>query len=276
MQKEIKIIDEAKQILRVTTTDSRWYGKLEEDSKTGLPIFKYYPSSSWITNYYPKNENFHRWLAEKGWEQSQTIMIEAGDRGTKVHSLTEDIENGNEIDIRTAKYANSDGEEEFLTPDEIEGGQSFIKLFDLLEPKVLATELTIFGENYAGTLDSIWRVPKTVQVNSKCKITAGIWIIDKKTSKSIYPSHQIQLASYSHANIDFKALGITNIEWASRKLAILQLCYKKNKDGFKFTPIEDKFELFKHAYAIWEEENPAAKPKQRDLPLILKAKHNGR
>ncbi len=276
MQKEIKVIDEAKQILRVTTMLERWYFKPGEDIKTGLPTFKYYPSSTWIAQCYPKGLPYWRWLADKGWDQSQAIMIEAGNRGTKVHKLTEDIEKGEEIDIRTAKYSDSEGKEDFLTPDEIEAGQSFIRFFDLVKPQVLATEMTIFGKNWAGTLDSIWRVPQNVKVGYNCTIQKGIWIIDKKTSKDIWPSHKIQLASYSHADIDYKALGITDKEWAERKLGILQLGNKRTKEGYKFTPIEDKFELFKHAYAIWEEENPEAKPKQRDLPLILKAEHNGR
>jgi hypothetical protein len=50
----------------------------------------------------------------------------------------------------------------------------------------------------------------------------------------------------------------------------LQVGYKLNKKGWKFTEVEDKFELFLNTYAIWLEENPNSKPRQIDLPMQLK------
>ena len=276
MKKEIKVIDKEKGIMRITTVDERWYAKQAIETKTGLPVVEYLPSSSYIAGCYPKGEHFWRWLANTGWAESERIKSEAGDKGTKVHHATEDIEKGIEIDIQEAKYANSSDVESPLTPEEVEGVMSFIKVFDLLKPQVLATELTVFGKFYAGTLDSIWRIPQTVKINNYCKISKGIWIIDKKTSKNVWPSHEIQVSSYSQADIDYKSLGITVDEWIERKLAILQLGYPRTKDGFKFNIIEDKYSLFLNAYEIWKNENPDAKPKQRDFPLILKAEHSGR
>lgn len=273
MKKEIVEIKDG--VMRITTIDERWYSKPGIETKTGLPVYEHLPSSSYIAGCYPKGIAFWKYLANKGWAESERIKSEAGDKGTKVHHATEDIEKGIEIDIQEAKYADSNGVESTLTPEEVEGVMSFITLFNLVRPQVLATELTVFGKFYAGTLDSIWRIPQTVKINNYCKISKGIWIVDKKTSANIWPSHLLQVSSYSQADIDYKSLGITVDEWIERKLAILQLGHPKTKGGFKFNITEDKYNLFLNSYEIWKNENPDAKPKQRDFPLILKAEHSG-
>ena len=81
--------------------------------------------------------------------------------------------------------------------------------------------------------------------------------------------HKLQISAYSHAEIDAK-LEISKEQWDARGLAVLQLGYHLNKTGFKFTEIEDKYDLFRMARAIWENENNDAKPRQRDYPLTIK------
>ena len=101
-------------------------------------------------------------------------------------------------------------------------------------------------------------------------IGGQVWIIDFKTSPNIWPSHEIQLSSYSHLDIDLK---ITAEEWANRKQAILQLGYNRNKiKKYKFTEIEDKFDLFLATQRIWANECSGIYPKQKDYPLSVQAK----
>jgi hypothetical protein len=118
--------------------------------------------------------------------------------------------------------------------------------------------MTVFGEDYAGTLDRIY------------EIEGRIWIVDLKTSQQVWEEHKLQISAYSHADIDFVKLGISQEKWDKRGLAVLQLGYRLNKAGFKFTEIEDKYNLFRMARAIWDNENPEAKPKQKDYPLTIK------
>ena len=73
-------------------------------------------------------------------------------------------------------------------------------------------------------------------------------------------------------HIDYKKLGVTEKEWKQRKLAILQIGYKKNKKGYKFTEVQDKYHLFKNAYKVWKNENPNFKPKERDYPTVIFSK----
>jgi len=64
---------------------------------------------------------------------------------------------------------------------------------------------------------------------------------------------------------------VTPQEWSKVKLAILQVGYRKSKTGYKYTEVEDEFDLFQAVYKIWQRDNSNAKPTQRDLPLSISA-----
>jgi hypothetical protein len=260
MKKEITEIKD--NILRITSLNERWYAKPSKDVITGLPCYDYKPSSTWIAGYYPKGIAFYQWLAKHGWNEAEALKQAAGDKGSKVHYACESLDKDNKVDIEKDKYLNPTTEkEEELTPEEIECVVSYARFIDDKFPKLLASEITAFGDFYAGTIDKIVR------------IGTQIWIIDLKTSKYIWEEQKLQISSYSHLDIDYKKLGITDKEWKERKLGILQLGYNKNKMGYKFTEVENKFDMFKNvAYKIWQNENPRAKPKEIELPLIIKSK----
>lgn len=261
MLKEIKVIDEVKQTLRVTTVDERWYTRPGVNVDTGLPEYVYYPSCTWIAGHYPKGIHFYKWLAEKGWNEAEALKNAGGVRGGVVHQALEIIEKSRELPISTLFTDIITGYAKEMTPEILDCIISFQRWHDEVLPELLASELTVFNEKhkYAGTLDRIYR------------INGQIWILDFKTSQYIWEEMKLQISSYSHSDIDYLALGITSEEWASRKLAILQLG-RSTKEGYKFVPVEDKFDLFLMAYAIWKNENPKTKPKQRDYPLTIKLK----
>lgn len=261
MLKEIRVVDEKSGVVRITTLNERWYAKQSTNLETGLPEYRFMPSSTWIAGYYPKGIQFYKWLAEKGWDEAEALKIAAGDKGSKVHHACEDIDMGQEIKI-DAKYLNkSTGSEEELTIEELDCIKSYIQFIEDYKPELLANELTGFGEFYAGTADKIFR------------INGEIWIVDIKTGQTIWTEQELQISSYSHMAIDYRSLGITDEEWKNRKLATLQVGYKRNGKNYKFTEIEDKYELFRGvAYEIWKNENPDASPKEKDYPVILFSK----
>jgi len=264
MKKEIRHIDKNKGILRITSTSERWYVRPIENPKTGLPEYIYYPSSTWISSYYPKGMYFYKWLAEKGWDEAEAIKQNASDKGSRVHYACEDIDKGKEIKIAD-KYLNPSSKIlEELNKEEIDCIISYRDYLDEARPMLLAQEMTSFGDVYAGTIDKIFAIGDK---------NRQIWIVDLKTSQSIWPEHELQISSYSHMEIDYKSLRITDEEWNKRKLAVLQIGYKKNSKGYKFTEIEDKYHLFRNvAYEIWKNENPVIKPKERDYPLVIFSK----
>jgi len=275
MQKEIKEIIEkdGTRFYRITTSDSRWYAKESKNVITGLPEMKFFPSVTWIKNYYYTSPYLINWIAEKGLTEADRIKKEAGTKGDKIHQATQDIDKGLEIKIDD-KYLNKEnGEMEELTVDEIEAIQSYVDYLEIEKPDILATEKTVFCENqdyeYAGTLDRIW---------AKGEVKKGvrqIYVVDFKTSQSVRKDMIIQVSAYSHSDIDYKEFGITDEEWNNRKLLILQLGYKGyrtyGKPKYKETEVNDRYDLFDIAYKSWKEENNNTSPLQRDFPMVLKS-----
>lgn len=257
MKKEIRIVDHNKGIIQITTCDERWYAFQSENTTTGLPEYKFFPSATWICSMYPKGIAFYKWLANQGWDEAESIKSAAGNKGSKVHRACEMVEKNNELSIDTV-FMNTDTQQpEQLTTEELDCIYSFTKWHDKYKPQLLCSELTVIGTFYAGTIDRIYR------------INGVIYIVDIKTSQNIWEEYKLQVSAYSHANIDYKSYGITDIEWEQRVLYIVQVGYRLNQAGYKFTQIEDKFDLFKIAYELWKNENNNAKPKQKDFPLIL-------
>ncbi len=250
MNKVIKVINEEKKILQVTTVNERWYIKEDTDVVTGLPMFKYVPSVTWICDYYPKGIGFYKWLADKGWDESQALKEAAAGRGSKVHLAIGDLINYNEVKI-DAKYANPEtGEDESLTLEEYECLLSFVEWVKDYKPTFIKSEFIVWNnaDGYAGTVDLL------------CTIGEDTYIVDFKTGQNIFPPYELQLSAYAKALPE----PIPNV-----KLAILQLGYLKDKKKYKFTDIDDKYNLFLATREIWKSENDGVSPRQRDYPLSI-------
>jgi len=268
MKKEIVDIDKSKGIVRVTTQDERWYGKLGKSVKTGLPEHKYYPSSTWIVHYYYTSPFLIEWIAKKGLDEAEAIKQAAGEKGSKIHQGTELLDKGEEIGIGYKLMNWEKGVEEEISFEEYDALIAYKNWFEKTNAEILATEMTVFNEkySYAGTLDKIIAIKNPVMPKIR-----QIYILDIKTSKAISDGHKMQLSSYSHADIDYKKFGITDEEWKNRKLCILQLSYPYNKNKYKFTEIEDCFDDFINVcYRTWEKYNKGSEPKQLFMPLSIK------
>ena len=254
MKKEIRVVDDQRKIVQVTTSDERWYLKDAEDAKTGLPIYEYVPSVTWICEFYPKGIAFYKWLANKGWDEAEAIKVAAGDKGSKVHFAIKDLIQGKEVAI-DAKYLNpTSGEAEELTLEEYGCLMSFVDWFKEDKPRFINAEFVVWGQGYAGTIDLL------------AEIDGQKWLIDFKTSQYIWPSHELQVSAYKHA-INYPD---SKEERDDLKLAILQLGYKLNKHKkYKFSEIEDHYQEFLAAKSIWAKETKGVEPKQRDYPLSV-------
>lgn len=255
MKKEIVTIDQEKGIYRVTTIDERWYSQESKDPETGLPSFIFRPSVTWISGSYPKGIAFYKWLGGKGWDEAEAIKVAAGDKGSKVHQAIEYMIGGNTLKMDDKLFMNHSTEKlEDLNFEEYEAVCSFVQWANENKVEFILNEQTVISEkyNYAGTVDCV------------CKIGEQIYIVDFKTGQYIWPEGEIQISAYK------QALGEAGRKVENVKLAILQIGYKRNKKLFKFTEIEDQFDLFLHARAIWEKEHSKERPRQIDYPLELK------
>ena len=255
MRKEIVSIDKERGVYQITTTDERFYSIEAKDKVTGLPYFEYIPSVTWITGYVYKGVEFYKWLASKGWDEAEAVKAEAGDRGSKVHKAIENLVDGASVKMEDKYYNKSKETDEELTPEEYGAIVSFTRWVEEVKPKFLSSEITVISEkhNFAGTVDCV------------AEIDGQVWIIDWKTSANIYPSMEAQLSAYKVA---LKEMG-KKVDNA--KLAVLQVGYKRNKRGYKFTEIDDKFtSLFLPAQKFWENDNKKLSPKQIEYPLEVR------
>lgn len=299
MKKIIRITDEKRGTVQITTQDERWYSKPSTDPITELPTFKPVPSSTWVASYWPKGIGYMRWLAEHGWDEAEAIKSAAGDKGSAVHAALEMILNGQEfrIDTKVHDKARSTEQEAVmrdLTAEEIVCIMAFLNWKAEIEQdyviETLTTETNIFSDihNFAGTLDWLVRLTPRPEGRNPLKLAGPtVFLTDFKTSQDIWDSHELQISSYGEA--------ITNgenpifernengtetnrrVDISSLRLAILQIGYRRNKDGFKFTEIANRFEDFKIAQHIWKREHTSAKTgelnkpgfTQRDFPIVL-------
>lgn len=252
MKKEIIDISLEKGIFRVTLPDERWYAIPKKGKTTGLPEYTFVPSVTWVASHYPKGIGFYKWLANKGWDEAEAVKQAAGDKGSRVHKAIEDMIGGKSVAMDSF-YEGKDGVQE-LSVEEYSTLLTFADWANTVKPKFLHKEVFALSEKYgyAGMVD--------------CVATIGedTYIIDWKTSKEIWPEYELQLSAYREALIEMKLVPKTV------KLAILQVGYPRNKNGYKFTPIEPQFDLFLAARSIFEKETRGEKPFQRDYPLEIK------
>lgn len=251
MRKDVIVVDKDKGLVQVTTADERWYALPTKDKNTKLPTYRYVPSVTWITGHYPKGLAFYRWLAGKGWDESQALKEAAANKGSMIHRAIELLLNGEQIEHDTKLRDPNTDEERALTTDEWAALCSFVKWYSAVQPETVGTEMVVVNdeEGYAGTVDYV------------CRINGVPYIIDFKTGQNVWPEYELQLSAYKKC--------IKLEDDVEAKLAILQVGYQRNKNNYKFTEVEDKWDLFKAAQLIWRNENENAKPKQRDFPVVL-------
>lgn len=246
MKKEIRQVSDDGKTVQITVADERFYVRTETDDKGNVLSIKEYPSVTWKAGCYPKGVGYYMWLAKNGWDESQQIMKEAGNRGSKVHKAIESLLLGNTVEM-DEEFEDSEGKRSELTLEEYEAIMSFADWYNYTKPKTIAIETTVFNDEYmyAGTVDYI------------CEIDGEKWIIDFKTSKDIWASYEIQVSAYKYA-----------LE-GDYRLGILQVGYSRNKRGWKMNEIEDQFELFKAANLIWQKEHGKTTVFVKDYPTSI-------
>lgn len=283
MHKEIRVVDEARGIIQITTVDERWYSRSETNPDTGIPETIFRPSVTYIVDYYPKGPGFMRWVKTNGDESDQIARL-AADRGYKVHLAVAALNQGGTVNWRNDRFLNpTTGMEEHLSTEEYTGVLSYAdwqyvegrQMFNILgsefvtwpNPEGLAedTGYPIAAFLYAGTVDlKVQQIATKEEMRTRYKgwqfERDSIGIIDFKTSKDIWPSHKMQGAAYAVSE---------GADWA----ATVQLNYQRTKTRrWKFTPIDVRhwFKLFMSTKNIWNEENEGVEPLQRDFPLEVK------
>ena len=106
----------------------------------------------------------------------------AGQRGTNVHHAIDDY-------YKTGKRPEEDGETKIL----FESFLGWEKDYNVIAK---ANEMTVYTDNYAGTLDLICDIDYCPESSEG---THGVYVNDFKTGKAIYPEAGLQVAAYLYA-----------------------------------------------------------------------------
>lgn len=223
---------------------------------------KFYPSVTTILQAYPKDAGFYKWLKEVG-NDADAIRDAAGERGTTVHTLTEQYDAGLEVSLIAA-----DGRVQFSMQEwaMFERYVNFRQRFPL---EILATETQIISEHFgeAGTIDRV------VKLNGKTMI------IDIKTSNQLYPHYWLQLAAYKrmweHAtNIRIDAVGIL---WLNAKTRTEGSKGAIQGEGWQLLQKEDTsndIRLYECTKELWLAQNEGITPRLTSYTLTHKMQAN--
>ena len=232
---------------QITFTDARFY----IDRETG----EYYPSATTILEAYPKPYALLQWMKEAG-SKADEIRDAAGRRGSAVHQLTEDYDNGLECNLLGENgQPNYSMEEWAMFERYVDFTAALNPTHQLIEQQVLSPRL-----KFAGTIDRV------------CLINGKRYILDIKTSNGVYNSYWLQVAAYQQALLKetkIKTDGVA-ILWLNAKTRT-----KKDLQGVGWQLIvkEDTkkdWNLFRAVQKLWLAEHSEDKPKQFSYTLSHK------
>jgi hypothetical protein len=238
---------------QLTFLDTRFYA-----SESG----NMWPSVTTYLEAYPKSYAYYEWLKSAG-DNADEIRDEAGRRGSIVHKITEDYDNGVEISLlddngfigyKLQEWAMFEKYVEFRTKH---------------TTAVIHNELNIVSDKYrmGGTIDRV------MQINGK------VYMVDIKTSNAVHNHYWLQLAAYS------KLLGEKQPDLKLDGMAILWLNAKTRTDGkngavqgrgWQLCVCDDAAEIekywtrFKACQTLWLAENEDAKPRQISYSITHK------
>jgi len=231
----LEISDDHKQI---TLPDSRYYRRNGE----------YYPSITYVLQYYPKGKYFEDWLKQVGFSADH-IVRKASEEGTQVHNMIENYLNGKELTFLD-EYDNPR-----YNPDV---WQMFIKFVDWWEeykPTLIEAEVHLFSDKYkvAGTCDLV------------CELNGELWVIDFKTSNHLQTTYDLQTAVYAQCFEECfgKKVDRTGILWlkSSKRGPAKGKMQGKGWEMYESSRSkEENLDIFQTVKCLFDLENPNPTP----------------
>lgn len=234
---------------QITFTDARFY--IDDDGK-------YYPSVTTLLEAYPKPYQLLQWMKDMG-PKSDEVRDAAGKRGSTVHQITDDYDNGMQIDLLNESGQPQYSMEEWAMFEKyVDFSTRFNPVWGMIEQQVICPELQL-----AGTIDRVG------------VIDGKKYLVDIKTSNGIYNSYWLQLAAYRQAvfvNLGIEVDGVA-ILWLNAKTRTngkkgdyqgmgWQMVSKDNSD--------DDWTLFQAVQKLWIAEHGSDTPKSFSYQLTHK------
>lgn len=247
---------------RITFLDARWYYTQDGEAV---------PSVTTILESYPKGYGFYKWLKENG-EDSDDIRDEAGRKGSTVHRLTEQYDEGLKVSLIEQKDSDSESKLS-ISLSEWNMFEKYVEFSQKYPHENLLTEMNLVDKElgYGGTLDRVKFFEKSI-----CStLLAGNVLLDIKTGGYQSRTWFLQLAAYKRMavkqgyNIDDVA-----ILWLNAKTRGDRKDCVQGKGWQLLTRTADEqiqdLSLFKHTHALWLAENGDMKPREISYQLTHK------
>jgi hypothetical protein len=232
----------------------------------------YYPSVTYILGEgYHKGHGFEQFLKDHG-ENSRVVADRAAECGTIVHDCLHRLTAGEELIWTDPLKIPMKYHGEYISKEEWEAVLKFADFHRTYQPKLLASELTLFSKKYrlAGTVDYV------------CEFGGDRWLIDYKFSNAVYESMELQIAAYvymwniTHPKRKINRMGILHLKALTRGED------KKGKviqgDGWKLhepkMEIKDLWQAFLAVYSVFKfKQDRGLLPKEPSLisyPITVK------
>jgi len=238
---------------QITFTDNRFYTTESNN---------FVPSVTTVLQAYPKDAHFYSWIKQVG-EDADTIRDEAGRRGSIVHSLTERYDAGEEVNL-----LDNGGNINFKM-SEWTMFERYVEYRQQVQQEIMFSEINFISEQlgYAGTIDRI------VNINGKT------YLIDIKTSNSIYDYFWLQLAAYNELIKDaYQAENVIDhvaVLWLNAKTRTAGKNGAIQGPGWQLIVREDSerandLKLFNATKLLWDAQNSDMKPRIKTYSLTHK------
>jgi len=243
-----RILEISEDFKKVTLPDSRYY----------LRNGEYYPSVTYVLNWYPKGIHYEKWLKQVGFA-SEYIVKKAQEDGTEVHELVELYLNGEELHFLSPKG---------IPQHDPEVWQMFLRFVDFWEeynPKLIETEVHLFSDvlKIAGTCDLI------------CEINNELWVIDLKTGNQLHLTNELQAAVYSQCykecyGKEVHRKGLLWLKSSTRKFSKGKIQGKGWQMIESSRSQDENIEIFKTVRKLFDLENPLSAPIFKSFRTIVK------
>jgi len=233
---------------QITFLDTRFYYHEESND--------YFPSVSTVLDAYPKNWAFYEWLKKEG-DNADSIRDAAAEKGSVVHKLTEQYDNGEVVSL-----FDTDGKIRYRSQEWAEF-EKYVDFRSKFPVEILFTEQNFVSAKYkiGGTLDR--RMNFLLPDGKKLKVIADI-----KTSNLLHPHYWLQLEAYKklyEEKYPDDPVDTTCIIWLNAKTRGDGKKGDMQGKGWQVKFPEKNHDhywnLYKATYALWYEENQDSKPK---------------
>jgi hypothetical protein len=228
------------------------------DSRYYLRNGEYYPSITYVLQYYPKGKFFEDWLKQVG-NNADYIARKSAEDGTKVHNMIEAYLNGEELNflsLNKQPLYDTNVWTMFL---------KFVEFWETHKPTLIEAEVHLFSDELkvAGTCDLV------------CEIDGELWIIDFKTSNHLHTIYEFQTAVYGKCYEECYGkkphrYGILWLKSAKRKPAKDKIQGKGWELAESSRTQEENLHLFNTVKTIFDLENPNHAPSFTEFKTTVK------